>query len=524
MNKTIAPSTYIFESMILNNALYVDKTAYIHQLVKDINQNTYFLARPRRFGKSLTLSTLKSIFEGKRHLFKDLQIDSLDYDWKKYPIININMSQFDVTSPLRLEEGIKLNIQTIANNNNINLINTSTPGLLFDDLIKKMAAKSEHGQCVLLIDEYDYPLIDNIDQPHLLEIRQILENFYIQIKANVDFLRFTFMTGITKFTKVSVFSKLNHLVDISFDNRFATMLGYTQEEMENNFGYWLMPFAEREKTPYSEYLEKLKMWYNGFRFHVQALSVYNPISLSHFIIKDGEFANYWFTTGSTSFMPKLVSKYDKSILDLIEGDFDVEQLNSFDVTNIDLRALMLQAGYLTIKSGKNVFRKIVCEVGYPNFEVETSFNEHLLPLLTNTDKHSLDSGTMSILMAFAENSIEKVINEMKALLAAIPYTTHTKQGEDYYRNILFVIFKLLGARVNAEYMTNRGRIDSVIETDRNIYLFEYKINQTAQAAIDQIKKNGYAEMFKMATKPVIFVGINVNSDLKNIDEYLITNI
>lgn len=495
MQKSINPSGYNFEDLITNNALYVDKTEYIHKLVSDINQSTYFLSRPRRFGKSLTISTLKCVFEGKKDLFKDLKLEHLDYDWKVYPIINLNMSQFNVSSCKNFERTLCRAMNEIAESNNVTLLQLELAGELFQDLIKKLAAKSEYGKCVLLIDEYDFPLVDNIYEPHLLEIRKFLENFYIQIKVNNHLLRFTFMAGVTKFSKVNIFSKLNHLFDISFSSEYATMLGYTQVELETNFGEHLKSLSKKQDISYFDFMEQIKLWYNGFRYCQNAETVYNPISIAYFIIEQGKFENYWFNTGSTSFLPKLVAKCHKSVIELLEEQVSSEDLNSFDVTNIDIRVLMLQTGYLTIKSGRTKFGKTFYELAYPNFEVELSFNEHLLPLLSNTESSVSDKGTLAIIEAFVKNDIETVVKELKCLLAAIPYTTHTKQGEDYYRNIMFVIFKLIGARINAEFMTNKGRIDSIIETDKNIYILEYKINQTAQAAIDQIIKNGYAEMF-----------------------------
>lgn len=274
MRQSITTSNYTFENVITGGDLYVDKTDFFHKMIT-VNKGVFFLSRPRRFGKSLSVSILKNIFKGNKELFKGLKIYDMPYDWKSYPVINLNISQADCSSSASLNVCLCLAIQENAKELNIELSESDNSAYLFRELILK---GKELGKLVILIDEYDKPLVENIYTPHIEEIRQVLENFYINIKASDEHLRFVFMTGVTKFSKVSVFSKLNNLEDITMDARFATMYGYTQEEVEHYLGDRIDELADKNKKDRQEYRETIRKWYNGFRFYPNAITVYNPVS------------------------------------------------------------------------------------------------------------------------------------------------------------------------------------------------------------------------------------------------------
>ena len=294
MYQPITTSNYTFEDTIRGNYLYVDKTDFFHQLVNE-EKGFYFLSRPRRFGKSLSVSILKNIFKGNKELFKGLKIYDMPYEWKSYPVINLNISQAPCESAEILNEGLCNLLNKSAEENGLKLSEQKHSGLLFGELLDKT---SKLGKVVILIDEYDKPLVENIYATHIEDIRQVLENFYINIKASDEHLRFVFMTGVTKFSKVSIFSKLNNLEDITMDGKYATMYGYTQEEVELYFGDRIDALAVKNNVERIEYREKIQNWYNGFRFHKDSVTVYNPVSLGMFLNRGGEFINFWFSTGS----------------------------------------------------------------------------------------------------------------------------------------------------------------------------------------------------------------------------------
>ncbi|MGL4992918.1 MAG: AAA family ATPase, partial [Bacteroidales bacterium] len=349
--KPAITDTYDFKYLIESGANYVDKTEYLHKLVSSIS-NTYFLSRPRRFGKSLTVSTLECIFQGRRDLFAGLKIDSMDYDWQEYPVVNLNMSELKHDSKESFSRSLLKSLKQVALELDVVIDTDDEFGDIFRDILHNAASQSPTGKVVLLIDEYDAPLVNNIDAPHLEEIRAILENFYIQIKAANSVLRFTFMTGVTRFSKVSVFSKLNHMIDISMNQHYATMFGFTQAELESYFGDRIAEFAIRENLSTEDMTLKIKSWYNGYRFHPKADTVYNPVSAGRFM-EDGEFNNWWFETGSPSFLIQQLRKKPIGYFDMLERAIPADFVGSFDPAKIDARSLLFQTGYLTIVDADN---------------------------------------------------------------------------------------------------------------------------------------------------------------------------
>ena len=515
MYQSITTSNYTFEDTIRGNYLYVDKTDFFHKLVNE-EKGFYFLSRPRRFGKSLSVSILKNIFKGNKELFKGLKIYDMPYDWKPFPVINLNISKADCSSAEQLNRGLCIILQNSAHELGIELSCETKSGYLFGELIDKA---KDIGKVVILIDEYDKPLVENIYAPHIEEIRQVLENFYINIKASDEHLRFVFMTGVTKFSKVSVFSKLNNLRDITMSEAFATMYGYTQEEVEHYFGDRIDALADKNKMDRTEYREKIQKWYNGFRFHNNATTVYNPVSMGMFINEGGEFINFWFSTGNPSFIFKVLRQQNVNFMDTIFQPIDGLTLDSFDVTNMLAAPLLLQSGYLTIDRVVQHMFGPAYYLRFPNLEIETAFEKHLVSSLSERDLGVVTSEIMRLQIALQSNDTDTMQRILKSHIAAIPYTNRSNMEENY-QNIIYSIFRLLGAEIHNEVHINNGRIDTVIVNRDRIYIFEFKMDQPAIVALTQVKEKGYAIPYLSDGKPITLIGINFSKKKRNIVEWL----
>ncbi len=440
----------------------------------------------------------------------------MPYHWKSYPVINLNISQAPCESAEILNRGLCAMVRNNAKEIGIELTDETHSGLLFGELINKA---KDLGKVVILIDEYDKPLVENIYTPHIEEIRQVLENFYINIKASDEYLRFVFMTGVTKFYKVSVFSKLNNLEDITMDEQFATMYGYTQEEVEQYFGDRIDKLADKNKIDKTEYREKIKKWYNGFCFHEDACKVYNPVSLGMFFNKGGKFTNYWFSTGSPTFIFKVLKKQNIDFFKTFNEYIPDFVLDSFDVTNMQAAPLLLQTGYLTIESSKSMFDRTLYKLNFPNLEIQTAFEHHLVGMLTERNQQDVSTEIVKLQMALLANDTGTLLSILKSHIAAIPYANRSNMEENY-QNIIYSIFRLLGAEIHNEVHMNNGRIDTVIVNRDHIYIFEFKMDQPAKIAIAQIKEKGYAIPYLSDGKPITLIGINFSKKKRNIVEWL----
>ncbi|MFZ4725099.1 MAG: AAA family ATPase [Paludibacter sp.] len=514
MQQSITTSNYTFEDVISGGDLYVDKTDFFHKIIT-VSKGVFFLSRPRRFGKSLSVSILKNIFKGNKELFNGLKIYDMPYDWKVYPVINLNISKAPCESAYMLNKGLCAILRVNASEIGVELSEEQNSGLLFGELIEKA---SKLGKLVILIDEYDKPLVENIYAPHIEEIRQVLESFYINIKASDEHLRFVFMTGVTKFSKISVFSKLNNLEDITMDARFATMYGYTQDEVEHYFGDRIDELADKNKVDRQEYRETIRKWYNGFRFHPDAITVYNPVSMGMFINQGGKFINFWFSTGSPTFVFKVLKKQNIDFFDTIRQPVDSVTLDSFDVTNMLAAPFLLQTGYLTIDRAETMFEEPVYYLNFPNKEIETAFEKHLISSLAERNLGEVTSEIIRMQMALLANNTTEMHRLLFNHIAAIPYA-HRSDMEENYQNIIYSVFRLMGAAIHNEVHINNGRIDSVIVNKDHIYIFEFKMDQAADIAIAQIKEKGYATPYLSDGKPITLIGINFSKEKRNIVEW-----
>ena len=520
--KDLTSSVYTFEDLIQGNFLYVDKTEYIWQLIRPA-KGLYFLSRPRRFGKSLTVSTLKAVFEGKKELFKGLALYGKPYDWKPYPIIHLDMANCDVHSEEDLRDYLVRMMTRLAKQHNVSVdIQRTQLSSSFSELIEEIAKDTP---AVILLDEYDKPILENISNPNVLTIRDILADFYSSIKKEIDYERFVFITGVTKFCHVSLFSKLNNLTDITMDYDYASMLGYTQEELENYFADRIELASKQLNMPKDRLLPKIKAWYDGYRFHEDAPSVYNPVSLAEFFTRRFEFNNYWFATGTPSFLLELIMKSKFNYSEIFSEAVSESFFNAFEITRLKPMVLLYQTGYLTIKNcvedkipfTDQTIRKYYLR--FPNLEVERSFNEQLLEYCTAIQSESSQDFLSKLITAVGTGDADNFMKLIQSVFAGIPYPIHVKD-EHYYQTVFFVICDLLNLAVQAEVCTSSGRIDMMVAAGDWIYVIEFKLNQSAGKAMEQIENKEYAMKYRKEGKRIMLLGVNFDFNTGNITDWI----
>ncbi|MBO6299680.1 MAG: AAA family ATPase [Lachnospiraceae bacterium] len=529
--KSISTSISTFKNIIRSGYLYVDKTRYIYEMVKE-PFGQFFFSRPRRFGKSLTISTLEAVFEGEKELFKGLFIENTNYTWEKYPIIHIDFGRSDSLTVANLEEWLKLEMTSIAGRHDVQ-IGGSTPALMFGELIKALYYKYDKG-VVILVDEYDRPITNNLeDGKGVKKISRTMEAFYQMIKGYEAMERFVFITGITRLSQVSVFSKLNNLVDISRSEKYADAVGYTAEELADNFDEGIRAAAQKKGYSTDGLLAELALWYDGFRFSFEGNKVYNPVSIGRFFTENYEFRNYWYATA----IPVILVNYAKKqkitleliqnaiITDISFNSFDIMALSENDVDTQTIIQLLLQTGYLTIgeRDEKNNLRAY--KLVYPNKEVQLSFETDLTSVYTGKSISEINVVASGVQKAAYGGDTDQLIVILQSIFAGIPYAIQLKY-EKYYQSLLYLMFKMCGMDVSAESMTNIGRIDAVLEAGKNIYVIECKIDRTAKEAMQQIDDKKYIEKYYDKIENgyhVIKIGMNFSSDksVRNINEYLV---
>ena len=503
--KDITSSVYNFEDLIQGDFLYVDKTEYIWQLIRPAKE-MYFLSRPRRFGKSLTVSTLKAVFEGKKELFKGLALYDKPYDWKPYPVIHLDMANCDVHSESDLRDYLVRLMERLTQQHNVQVkIQRNLLASSFSDLIEEVARQE---QVVILLDEYDKPILENISNPDAGRIRDTLADFYSAIKKEAEFERLVFITGVSKFCHVSLFSKLNNLTDITMDARYAEMFGYTQEELEDNFGDRITALAGNQDI--EAYKKEIKDWYNGYRFEENAKTVYNPVSLAKFFENGGKFNNYWFATGTPSFLMELTKRMGFDFRSAVGGRSVPEvAFNAFEIDNIDPLALLLQTGYVTIKDTEQKFGQIWYFLDFPNREVTTAFSAYILNSYAGKSQTDGVRFVVEFATSLMNDDLQRLRKAMEVFFAGIPYDIHKKQ-EATFQGIFFSIFRLLGVYVEAESTTNDGRIDAVVKTEKAIYIFEFKLDNDP-TALEQIKAKEYYKKYLLDKRDIYIVGVNFDS-------------
>ncbi len=496
-----------FKSLREGGYLYIDKTKEIANLLE--TGKYYFLSRPRRFGKSLLISTLEAVFLGQKEFFEGLWIED-KITWKTYPVIRLDFSAMEYDQQ-PLDQAIYRNLQLISKKYQLDIQGDNIKDY-FNQLITKLSAK--HGKVAILIDEYDKPIIDFLDKEHLPKAqrnRSILKQFYSVIKSLDAHLHFFFLTGVSKFSKVSIFSDLNHLNDITMHIQFSKLVGYTQEELENYFPKEIEQLANIEQVSIQEMYQKIKVWYNGYRWNNRSETVYNPFSILN-LMSHQNFSNFWFETGTPTFLVKLLK--EKQLYKLENLTVKVEALRTYEIENLAVYALMFQTGYLTIARQPHHF---IYELKYPNLEVKQSFEHHLLTSYAN--QHHAGGLCYQIAEAFQKNELETVEYYFKNLLAEIPYPIFDAKQEKYYQAIFYLALKLIGVYIEAEVHTNIGRMDAVIQNENTIYIIEFKVNQSAEVAIQQIHDRKYYEKYQNSGKKIALIGMNCYD--KTVKEWLI---
>ena len=523
--KKLPLSIQSFEQLITEGAVYVDKTKYIYELLKP-GFGAYFLSRPRRFGKSLLVSTLEAIFKNKRELFKGFWIYDSEYVWEEFPVIKFDMSTVDKDTDEHLKTGLEHAVRDNAENYGINL-EEDTPAYMFKSLILKLKEKYR-SQVVVLIDEYDSAIIKHISNPVMARKNiEILHDFYSIVKAEGASLRFVVLTGVSKFAKTSIFSGLNNLINISMQEKYSPLLGLTHEELEIYFPEYITAVAEKHSLTEKEVREKIKFWYNGYRFSEAEVKVYNPFStLSLFEAK--KFTNYWFETGTPTFLTELIKSHDPD-LQKFESEIRLMQnsFNSYEVDNLPLFPILYDTGYLTIKDYSVRNNITAYSLIYPNFEVKSSLLDNLLVTYTDSKKSETASNmVLAVEDAILANDLDKFFFLLKSYFTSIPYDLIPKKnlGEKYFQLIFYLLMRVSSFRVNTEDRTNLGRIDLVLESDTSVYLFELKVNSSAKAALEQIKEKKYYEKYLNIQKEVLIIGVNFSLEERNVTDWVVESL
>ena len=520
----IATDTYSFSDIRNGNFVYVDKTAILKTLADGSLGKQFFIARPRRFGKSLAISTLQCLFEGRRELFKGLAIEPA-WDWSKtYPVLKLDMGSCQAASVKDLWRKIDTMLKAESERLGVPL-RTDEPSsgkfrFLMSDMIaaadraaKARDPKASVDKMVLLVDEYDKPLLGHLGKEDVNDIRDALKEFYSVIKTCEGYQRFAFITGVSKFSKVSIFSDLNNLNEFSMDARVALLFGYTHEEVKANFPESLAALGEKLGLDAEATFAKLVKWYDGYRFEENAVPVFNPVSIGK-CLSSQKFDPYWFETGTPSFLLRMLER-DPVLLD----DIEVSQ-TSFSVYEPDrpaLMSLLYQTGYLTIKEARQEGDERVYRLGCPNYEVRKAFNESLSVEFSHLDMFDHASLLNQMLSALRHDDVNDMLDALSCFFANIPANITVKR-EKYYQALFYAVFILIGARTYAECWTNRGRVDAVVETPCGIYVFEFKLNGTADEALAQIKEKGYHEKYLRSGKKVTLAGVAFDSEMRNLSD------
>jgi hypothetical protein len=498
------------------NCVYVDKTQMVHRLItKGVY---YFLSRPRRFGKSLLISTFKELFLGNKELFKDTWIYD-NWDWSKTnPVLHFSFDKMDYRG-LGLDRAISSELTGFAKIYGITLSSDHHLKTQFRELLEGIAAK--HGQVVLLIDEYDKPIIDFLEQEPLSQAKVnqgIMREFYSVLKSSEPYLRFFFVTGVSKFSQVSMFSELNNLKDITLHRDYATLTGYTQDELVLYFDDYLKLAMEEFNLNSEELLKEMGIWYDGFSWD-GINKVYNPFGTLNFL-DQRVFKNFWFTTGNPKFLIHQMKKH---------VHFDIENthtsgylLNKYDIENLDLVPLCFQTGYLTIKHLDPRTGDMILD--YPNKEVRESMYQFMIDAISSTANPNTGMAMKDLNKAFLANDLGRVETIINALLASLPYEVYKKQSEGFYHGLLHLIFSYLGLFIESEPHLSNGRADVVVQTPQYIYIFEFKFNKNAEDALQQIKDKGYADKYRAVGKTIVGVGVNFNRAKKKSTGWLSENL
>lgn len=504
-----------FKILRERDCLYVDKTQYIEKLLDDGSQY-YFLGRPRRFGKSLFLSTMKCFFRAERHLFKGLYADSMDWDWQPHAVLYLDLNTESYRSSDTLTDVLCLNIERWEKEFGISprIDNLS---IRFSEVIRIAYEKTGKG-VVILVDEYDKPLVNNLHDPELFTLfREQLTAVYSNFKSSASYIRMVFLTGVSRFAHLSVFSGLNNISDISFLDKYSAICGITEQELDDNFSVGMKRLAEKYKKTPEQVHEELKKQYDGYHFSDNSEDIYNPFSLLNVMEKE-KFGSYWISSGFPTLLAQQLRRFDTDLSSVFGAKCFVDDLVGLDLDTPRPLALLYQTGYLTITNYNPDIDLYTLDI--PNNEVRQGFLNFLLPYYANFggEKNSRFF-VYEFLTELRDGNIEAFMTRLQSMFAAVPYDMHM-DNERNVHNALLMLMMLLGMDVQTEYKTSNGRIDLFIKTERYYYIMELKFDKSAREALDQINDRDYALPFATDDRQVIKIGINFSSESRTLTDWL----
>jgi hypothetical protein len=503
-----------FESLRKGGYLYVDKTALVYQLVT--TGKYYFMSRPRRFGKSMLLSTLHAYFEGKKELFEGLAISDLEKEWIKYPVLHLDLNSGDYTDVKVLNSNLNVTLSSWEDRYGSNPVE-DTFSTRFEGVIRR-AYKQSGQKVVILVDEYEKPILQAIDNEELqTRYREILKGFYTVLKSLDEYIQFAFLTGVTKINKISVFSGINNIEDISLDEDYATICGITDEEIDTVFTPYVERLAKRYGSDMESTREELRKYYDGYHFANESTAVYNPFSLLN-ALKKRKFDNYWFETGTPTYLIRLLQTDNCNIADIASAEVSDRMIGSVNEKNTTAVTILYQSGYLTIKGFDQRFG--IYSLGFPNKEVEESFLDSLMPYYVSLKNSDSGTAIKRFVQDVEGGNVEGFMRYLSGFFADTPYEL-VKDLENHYQNVLFIITKLMGFYVKAEYHTSAGRIDMVLQTDDYTYVMEFKLDGTAEDALAQINDKSYTLPFENGDRKLVKVGVNFSKETRNIEKWIV---
>lgn len=503
-----------FEKLRKGDYFYIDKTAHVYDLAN--KGSYYFLSRPRRFGKSLLLSTIEAYMQGKKELFEGLAIYDLEKEWTVHPILHLDLNSQKYDSPESLEKVLN-DVLDYWESLYGSRESEQSLSLRFQGIIRRACEKT--GQrVVILVDEYDKPMLQSIGDEVLQKaFRNTLKAFYGCLKSMDKYIKLGFLTGVTKFGKVSVFSDLNNLNDISMDERYVDICGVNEEELQYNFREDIEELGHKLKLSYEETCEILKERYDGYHFCENSIGMYNPFSLLNTFYKN-KLGSYWFETGTPTYLVELLQLHNYSLEKMSQIETDEDVLNCIDSSSTDPIPVIYQSGYLTIKDYDPIFG--LYKLGFPNKEVEDGFLKFLMPYYTSKNKVDSPFEIRNFVSEIQAGDYEGFLHRLQSFFADSTYE-QIPDMEIYYGNVLFIVFKLVGMYVKSEYHTSNGRADLVMQTDKYIYVMEFKLDQSAEAALQQINEKQYALPFAADKRKLFKIGVNFSSTLRNIDHWIV---
>lgn len=504
-----------FEKIIEGGFAYVDKTEIIYNLTQA--GQYFFLSRPRRFGKSLMLSTLQAYFEGRKELFEGLWLGSAEgVDWTPRPVLRLNF--VDAMSTVDgIQSVVEYHLQEWEQQYGISTVGLNQ-GQRFRNVIKR-AGEITGKKVVVLIDEYDKVLVNTMHQPDLhSDIKNMLKPLFGTLKGADQYIGFAMLTGVSRFSKLSIFSDLNNLKDITLSDSFSTICGITETELRSYFAPGIEAFAEAQKTDFEGMMQILKDNYDGYHFSENCPDIYNPFSLIN-ALDDLKISHRWFESGTPTFLVKMMQESTMDVSSILTSEADSASLSSAESSFTNLTALLFQTGYLTIKGYNQEDNEYL--LGVPNREVAEGLFKCLLPEFSGQGKDLSMLALRNIRNAVRSGEAEEMMEYLKSFLAGIPYTLSKGRAESYFQNNLYIIFTLLGFAVEAEYTTSRGRIDILLKTPKYIYVMELKLNGTAEQALQQIEDSGYCDQFAADPRRLYRIGINFSKRERNIYRWII---